>query len=142
MIFYHDAWYKVGREQGLNEKMSAEWAFKDCGEYITVPFQQMLTQGIEATATHTLERVHPSHQREVGLLLDLDLKSLGVSSSLFEAITESIWQEYEPVATREEYDTGRAEWARTFLKRPFIYHTEWFIERFEDQARKNLKALI
>lgn len=142
MIFYHDTWYKVGREHGLNEKKSAEWALKDCGSYLQVPYKHVLPQGIEATVTHTLDGVDPSFHREVGLLLDLDLKTLGSPLPVFQEITEVIWKEYKPVYTREEFDTGRAIWARTFLERPFIYHTEWFKERFESQARKNLEALL
>lgn len=142
MIFYHDVWYKVGREFGLNENMSAEWALSDCGQYLENQYQQALHQGIKATATHTLENVDPEYHKEVELLLDLDLKCLGLPLPDFQVVTEAIWGEYEPVATREEYDTGRAQWAQSLLERTNIYHTDWFLEKFEKQARKNLRALL
>ncbi len=143
LILYHDVWYKVGQPHGTNEHNSAEWAVSDFGDardVETVRLTRMLRQGIVATATHTLDKVNPNYVEEVSLLLDLDLWGLGQSAEYFQANTEAIWLEFQPIATRKQYDEGRAAWAKSFLKRDAIYHTEPYLG-LEHKARENLAAL-
>lgn len=144
LILYHDVWYKVGQEHGTNERNSAEWAIADFGDgrdVETARLTRMLRQGIIATATHTLDGVNPNYVKEVSLLLDLDLWGLGQSSEYFQANTEAIWREFQPIATRKQYDTGRAAWAKSFLARDGIYHVEPYLG-LERKARENLATLI
>lgn len=143
LILYHDVWYKVGQQPGTNERNSAEWAIADFGDIRdvdTVRLTRMLRQGILATATHTLDEVNPNYVEEVSLLLDLDLWGLGQSPEYFQANTEAIWCEFQPIATRKQYDEGRAAWAKSFLKRDAIYHVEPYLG-LEHKARENLAAL-
>ena len=144
LILYHDVWYKVGQPHGTNERNSAEWAVNDFGDVRdveTVRLIRMLRQGIVATATHTLDDVNPNYVEEVSLLLDLDLWGLGQSSEYFQSNTEAIWREYQPIATRQQYDEGRAAWAKSFLARDVLYHVEPYLG-LEQKARENLAALV
>lgn len=142
LIVYHDVWYKIAREHGQNERLSADWAIKDLVSY---PGNQqvlfaLVRQGIEATITHSLEGVEQRFVPIVSYLLDLDLWGLGQPPVRFQLDTEAVWQEFEPRYTREEFDSGRSAWAAAFLERPRIYHTERF-SCYEASARENLKAL-
>ena len=142
LIIYHDVWYKISREPGENERMSAAWAVEDIKHYKEGPewLPALMQQGIEATITHTLEGVNEKSAELVAYLLDLDLWGLGQSPARFQEDTEAVWREFEPRYTRSEFDTGRSSWASTFLKRPQIYHTQHF-QHLEVQARENLLAL-
>jgi predicted metal-dependent HD superfamily phosphohydrolase len=144
MILYHDAWYKVGRSAGENEKKSAEWAWDDLSQDErpeALTRRRAVKQGILATATHSLDNINPEYVDEIATLLDLDLWGLGQSTERFQEDTEKVWREYQSIATRQEFDAGRAAWARSFLAaRKRIYHTEPFLH-LEDQARRNLEAL-
>lgn len=141
LVLYHDVWYKVGQPAGKNEQMSAAWAVDDFTlNPDTAYLSEFLRQGIEATATHSLDAVNAEYKEEVSLLLDLDLWGLGQSYDQFTKDTETIWHEFQPIATREQYDSGRARWAYTFLKRPSIYHAEEY-KHLESKARENLTLL-
>lgn len=142
LIIYHDVWYKIAREPGENERMSAEWAIRDLEPYSRnhERLPALLRQGIEATITHTLDGVEQEFVEVVSYLLDLDLWSLGQPAAIFQENTEAIWREFEPRYTRAEFDRGRSAWAATFLQRPHIYYTPHF-KHLEAPARENLMAL-
>lgn len=147
LILYHDVWYKVLRTRGYNELCSIEWALADIstsqgfGPTELKRTRQVLRQGIIATIDHSLDKVDPDYVPEVALLLDLDLWILGQDYALFHKYNENVYGEYQPIFSREEFMTGRADWARSFLKRPKIYHTEKFLH-LEEKARQNLSRLI
>jgi len=144
LIIYHDVWYKVGQKPGTNEENSVRWAISDFGDHRTVDtvrLTRMLRQGIRATVNHTLEGVNPHYVDEVALLIDLDLWGLGQSPDYFQEKSEAVWREFQPIFTREQFDTGRAQWAKSFLLRERIYFNEVYL-CLEDQARQNLSSLI
>ena len=144
MILYHDVWYKVGRSAGENEKQSAQWAVDDLAGASDelIRLRRCLQQGINATATHSLADTNPVYVDEIATLLDLDLWGLGQEPESFQEDTEKVWQEYQPIATREEFDNGRSIWAQNFLSsRNQIYFTEPFLDR-EEMAQRNLKQLV
>lgn len=147
LIVYHDIQYKVLRASGYNELSSFKWAKADIEtSQILDPISlkrtcRMLKQGIMATVDHSLNKVNAAYVMEVSLLLDLDLWILAQDFFVFNQYNENIWGEYQPILTREEFLTGRADWAQSFLKRPRIYLTEHF-QHLEDRARHNLSGLI
>ncbi len=140
-IIYHDSWYKVGREKGLNEEMSARMATKGINSApIYREVVEMVTFCIIATTKHTLEGVPEKYHPVVGLMLDLDLMGLGQDSQAFAADTRKIWREYEPTMTANEYRICRISWAESFLNRDSIYHTRFF-SHLEEKAQENLFQL-
>lgn len=145
MIVYHDVWYKVGRPAGENEEESAKWAYGDIDSENTseavIGLRRAVRQGIRATAKHSLDNINPKYVEEIGTLLDLDLWGLGQTPDRFKEDTEKVWGEFQPIATRGEFDKGRSVWARGFLEnRNGIYHTEPFLH-LEDMAKYNLEQL-
>lgn len=147
MILYHDVWYKVGRKRGENEVRSAKWAVADLMDLnlaYTVEEKRLvrcINQGIVATIKHELAGTNGRYVEEIATLLDLDLWGLGQSPERFQEDTEKIWEEYQPILTREEFMDGRIQWAKDFLaSRSQVYHTEPFFQ-FEDMAQENLASL-
>ena len=147
LIVYHDVWYKIMLEPGLNERMSACWAIEDVLGQESAGWHRaqkrlarLLKQGIGATVDHTLSAVDKEFHDIVGTLIDLDLAGLGKSPESFLVDTERVWREYEPVCIRSQFDEGRRLWAKEFLNRRKIFHTEVFAE-LEQQARRNLALL-
>jgi predicted metal-dependent HD superfamily phosphohydrolase len=143
MIGGHDVVLKVGLLAANNETASADFT-ADIVVKTGEPkwFETCVWKGIVATQKHSLKDVPDHHHQLVSYLLDLDLEGLGMSAVEFAANTEAIWLEFQPVTTREKYNDGRGAWARSFLARPRIFHTELFYARYEQRARENLGRLI
>lgn len=74
-------------------------------------------------------------------LVDIDLAILGSSPILFATYEENIRREYAWVS-EELYRTKRKEILASFLHRASIYHTDFFRDRYEQQARENLRWSI
>lgn len=148
MIIYHDVVYKLYPEEGWNECQSACIAIVHLTEAgLPIEIGRTVGAGIYTTITHTLDALDESPPDSdimrvpIAYLLDLDLAAgLGRSWEEFSANTELVWQEYQPVATREQFDLGRIAWAKSFLQRPKIFHTEQFAH-LEDPVRDNLRRL-
>lgn len=145
LITHHDIVLKLGREKGWNEEQSAILAEN---HMVTLGFETSrigpVVCGILCTIDHQISGVlnfkDPKQQLAVELFLDLDLAGLGQPPDEFQQDTEAVWREFRAIATREEYDAGRAVWAAEFLKRDRIYHTRYFADK-RAQARTNLEAL-
>ncbi len=143
MKVWHDVFYKLGRDPGWNERMSANRSEKDLEQAgYGIDFISLVSGGIHATSHHTLGTVHPRNQAIVSLFLDIDLLAgLGTSWEEFSEITQLIQREYEPLYTAAEFKVGRVRWAKTFLDRPQIFLSPQFAQH-ETVARENLKRYI
>ena len=75
------------------------------------------------------------------LLSDIDLAILGAGPKRFDEYETQVRAEYRHVPTAL-YRPGRRKVLNGFLERPRIYHTEWFRERYEAQARRNLERSL
>lgn len=144
LVLYHDVFYKVGRPRGDNEVMSAEWAIHDLeltGHPKTIALAPLVHQGILATITHSLDQIDDCYQKEVALLIDLDLWGLGTNRRTFEQNTERIWYEQRYTQTKNEFRASQKAWATNLLDRPSVYLTK-YAENRERQARRNLWQLV
>ena len=70
--------------------------------------------------------------------VDIDLAILGSDRREYETYAAAIRKEYQFVRD-PEYQKGRSLVLRSFLDRPFIYHTKRFREELELAARSNLE---
>jgi predicted metal-dependent HD superfamily phosphohydrolase len=134
-IWFHDAVYVATRAD--NEERSAELArdsLREAGVASTV------TARIGRLVLATRHDVAPSDP-DAALLCDIDLSILGRSPDVFGAFERRIRQEYAwvPEAT---YRSTRARILRELLRRPQIYQTDRFRQRYEVQARANLERLV
>jgi pantetheine-phosphate adenylyltransferase len=74
-------------------------------------------------------------------LLDIDLIRLSKPYRIFSYYNGLVRKEYD-MFDDITYSQGRIEVFRSFLRKPFIYHTMEYRDRYEIQARKNLELFI
>jgi predicted metal-dependent HD superfamily phosphohydrolase len=126
-IFFHDIIYDATKKG--NEEKSARIAQKLLGEHYT----QLIQQLILSTKKH--QPLNDLHENAV--LLDLDLAILGSSLELYDAYRTAIRMEYN-VYPNLLYNPGRKKVLQKFLEREKLYFTDYFHEKYEQQARSNL----
>ena len=73
--------------------------------------------------------------------MDVDLWILGADSPRFDEYERQIRQEYAWVP-EQTFRQRRAAILREFLARPAIYSTSLFSQRYEAQARANLRRSL
>src|SRR3989344_1609799 len=134
-FFFHDVIYDPRRND--NEERSADFA--------KVSIKQMggedrLAEKINDMIIYTKHTEIP-FDYESQLLLDIDLSILGKSESEFDEYENGIRKEYDFVSD-EDFRNGRGEILEKFIKRPSIYITDRFRERYESKAIKNLERSI
>lgn len=86
---------------------------------------------------------HPSVAKtdDEKLMIDIDLAILGSDDSIYDRYEEAIRNEYQFVP-RRIYDVERRHLLQSFLKQKRIYQSDYFIEKFEYQARKNIMRIL
>lgn len=123
-LFYHDAIYDSHRSD--NEQASADWALQDLGQPDLVP---LILDTRHAAAP----------QSSLGeWMVDVDLAILGADPRRFDRYNADVRKEYQWVPNWL-YRRKRRQLLKAFLKRKSIYHTSFFRERLEQQARANLQ---
>lgn len=130
-IWFHDAVYQPGDDN--NELKSAYLAER-----------AMAVAGSSRDEAGTIRRMilatrhggRPETPDEA-LLLDLDLAILGAPNARFDRYEDDIRAEFHELPW-PAYVTGRRRVLRGFQDRPRLFHTDWFHERFDTQARANL----
>jgi predicted metal-dependent HD superfamily phosphohydrolase len=129
--FYHDYIYLAGKKD--NESRSADLAkqqMQQLGVDAEVINQTVLL--IEATAAHK-----PLDQDWMNRFLDADMSILGADSAVYQTYVENVRKEYQQIP-RLLFNAGRKSFVKNCLSSPRIFITDWFFDRFETQARKNL----
>lgn len=134
-IWFHDAVYNPHAAD--NEERSADLA-SECLKAggATPVLVNSVRQLILATKLHD-GTLHP----DASLLVDVDLTILGQPTERFWEYEKQIRAEYSWVETTI-FAEKRAEILERFLARDRIYHTKYYFERLETQARTNLRASI
>jgi predicted metal-dependent HD superfamily phosphohydrolase len=126
-IVFHDAIYDPAAKD--NEARSAEWA-RRAGYPDAVPL-------IEMTANHTAAK--PDH--DAALFLDADMAIIGAPAAQFDAYNEAIAREYSHVPA-DAFAAGRRAFLEKVLATPRIFHTAYFHDRLDAQARSNLRRAL
>jgi predicted metal-dependent HD superfamily phosphohydrolase len=135
-IWFHDAIYDSTRKD--NEEKSAELAAQHLSGKVEPKRLQRIVRMIEATATHQVpDFAQETARRDAALFLDMDLSVLGASPAEFDAYEQAVRLEYTWV-DEAAWRTGRAAVLKSFLTRPYIFHTETFRQSHERQARENI----
>jgi len=135
-IWFHDVVYDTERND--NEEESARLAVETLGE-LNINFETLgfVGQLILATKSH----VGHNLSQDGKLFLDLDLAILGMSQDIYEKYSRAIREEYSWVP-EQTYGKRRREILEGFLDRETIYFTNIMKDRFEEQARKNIRSEI
>jgi predicted metal-dependent HD superfamily phosphohydrolase len=134
-IWFHDAVYDTRRDD--NEQRSVEWAE-------SVIREAGLSQAIADRVSHSILATRHNVEvtdKDAQVLVDVDLSILGREADVFWRYEENIRKEYAWVP-EELFRQKRVEILRGFLERQYIYYHKEYRERFEKQARVNLREAI
>jgi predicted metal-dependent HD superfamily phosphohydrolase len=134
-LWFHDAIYDVRRHD--NEERCAEWVWT-CATKHSLPGD--ICDRVRDLVLATRHDGAPT-EGDQQLLVDIDLSILGA--------TEERYREYD-AAIRKEYDWvplivfkfKRRSVMQGFLKRPHIFTTRCFADRYEKQARENIERSL
>ncbi|MEK7640778.1 MAG: N-methyl-D-aspartate receptor NMDAR2C subunit [Patescibacteria group bacterium] len=134
-LWFHDVVYNPVLRN--NEEESAKFAMEIGDEAgISKEFLQRVAALIMATKHAEIPDFDDGR-----LIVDIDLAILGQSEEVFDKYEEDIREEYSWV--REDvFRSGRAEILQSFLDRHSIYCTQFFSDKYEAQARRNLTLSI
>lgn len=134
-IWYHDIIYQCLRKD--NEEKSALFA-KYRLEAINYPRQKLVRCYDQINATKKHELPENSSDLDTALLLDFDLSILGSDWTVYEKYCDKIRKEYSIFPTFL-YNRGRKKVLKQLLGRPQLYFTNYYVEQYEEKARKNLQ---
>ena len=138
-LFYHDIIYKVTRKD--NEERSALFAVEQLKQLQKAAKTDLQLNNIStrcekmilATKTHTI-----SDDNDTNLFTDADLSILGQSWKVYEKYIQQIRKEYA-IYPDFMYNSGRKKVLEHFLTMEYIYKTKLFREKYENQAKENLR---
>ena len=134
-LWFHDAVYLPGSAD--NEARSAHLAGTSlAGSGVPVSAADRIAGLVLATSHLGI----PS-ETDAALLCDIDLSILGRSREIFHRFEQQIRREYSSVP-EFSYRSARSEILRGFLRRPCIYQTGYFHDRYEAPARSNLTWVL
>lgn len=132
-IWYHDIIYKPTKNN--NEEKSALLAKK---RLKPLSFDEKTLKTIQnlifSTKKHELIL---TENNDNSYLLDIDLSILGSNWNTYETYTKNIRKEYG-MFPDFIYKKGRKKVLQHFLERKTLYFTEFYKNKFEQQARENL----
>jgi predicted metal-dependent HD superfamily phosphohydrolase len=130
-LMYHDIIYST--TSGSNEENSAVIAVKAL-ETVSYPDERIaqVNKMILATKAHS-----NSGDQDVDLFTDADLSILGKPQDVYTDYCSKIRKEYS-MFPDFLYNPGRRKVLQSFLSMERVFKTEFFFDKYETTARKNL----
>lgn len=130
--FYHDYIYVAGDRN--NEPESGKIAAIQMAALgIESSVIEKTVYLIEATAQHKTKSAE-----WMNVFLDADMAILGVVHERYNSYRENVRREFAAIP-EFLYKQGRKKFLQKCLEENRLFKTEWFFNRFEDQARKNIQ---
>ncbi len=139
-MLYHDAVYEAGR--GDNEARSAMMARAAIARWLPdagVDVERVAAL-IELTARHGRLR-GDELDADAALFLDADMAILGAPAAVFDAYDRGIAAEYRGKVPGLLFRLNRRRFLKGVLAQPRIFFSDFFHERYDAQARANLRRL-
>lgn len=133
-IWFHDVIYDP--QASDNEEQSAKIMLNHCVGILKKAELAKIARWIIATKKHLPTKVH-----DLKYLLDIDLAILGALPQRFTEYEKQIQQEYAWVKP-DIYQVKRAEVLTQFYQQQPLFQTEYFQQRFEENAKRNLLAAL
>jgi predicted metal-dependent HD superfamily phosphohydrolase len=134
-LWFHDAVYNP--KAGDNEEQSAALAHRCLTEAgVSADLAEAVGRLVMATKRH-----EAGADPDAPVMIDVDLSILGRPEQRFLQYEAQIRQEYSWVPGFI-FKSKRAEILEQFFARNRIFQTDWFHEKYEDQARRNLEVSI
>jgi predicted metal-dependent HD superfamily phosphohydrolase len=134
-IIFHDVVYNIGAKSSENEKKSLK-ASRIAARLARLPheFIQKTSEYIMATA-----QTSPPQSLGAKLMSDLDLSSFAVPSSYYFRYGQQVLDEDTHVIPEKEHLRKLLGFMNLLTGRPRIFFTNYFFDRYEDQARANIE---
>jgi predicted metal-dependent HD superfamily phosphohydrolase len=140
-VLYHDAIYEPGRKD--NEARSAQLAREHIAQWppdAGIDADRVAAL-IELTARHGM--LAPAEvDRDAALFLDCDMAILGAPPEVFDAYDRGIAAEYRGQVPGWMYRLNRRRFLKALLGRERIFLSDFFHERLDAQARRNLRRAV
>lgn len=130
-IFYHDIIYDTQTRD--NEEQSALFSEEALA---ILGVKEKITREVTKLILET--KSHEASTKENELFLDADIAILGSTQANYNSYAQAIRYEYN-IFTDEAYHKGRILVIESFLKKERIYKSDYFYEKYEKKARKNLE---
>lgn len=130
-LWYHDAVYDTKAKD--SEERSAALAVEMVR---SASLPDNLGQSVASLIMATKHSAVPTDS-DVQLLVDIDLSILGQAEEKFDEYERQVRKEYEWVP-QDAFVAGRSTILKSFLNRPNIYATQFFRNKYETQARRNI----
>lgn len=139
-VLWHDAVYVPGADKSMNEKLSAKLMLATAANGPSF-FNTVDKPTLLAAERIILETTHAGEPSDEAVrVVDLDLYRLGSPWPEFDRHAHAIEREFRVLHdSPEKFWTARANFYRSMLQRPHIFSTAPFQERYEAQARDNLR---
>src|SRR5687768_3757998 len=140
-ILYHDAIYEAGRRD--NEARSADLAVEHIARWLP-------DAGVDAARVAELINLTARHgtfvpgdvDRDAALFLDCDMAILGAAPAVFDAYDRGIAAEYRGHVPAWLFKLNRRRFLKALLARERIFVSDFFHERYDAQARINLRRVV
>lgn len=130
-LFYHDYIYKATAKD--NEEQSAGIArVRITALGLPQSKISIVSDMILATKGHDA-----SQNSDVNYFTDADLSILGAPAGEYDQYTRDVRKEYS-IYPDILYKPGRKKVLKHFLDMPYLFKTDFFRERLEDNARRNI----
>jgi predicted metal-dependent HD superfamily phosphohydrolase len=134
-LWFHDAVYDVRRQD--NEQRSADWASAAVLDGGVAPSTADRVHALVMVTRHDAE----PEGSDQSILVDVDLSILGADEARFDEYEQQVREEYSWVPG-VVFRYKRRGILEEFLRRPRIFRTPRFSERYETRARANLRRSI
>lgn len=139
-IWFHDVIYDVRKSDNeLQSGYYAVTALTNLG--VSASLSQRVYELILLTQHPNKPDPRSVDMQDQALLLDIDLSVLGQAHNVYQVYETAIRAEYQHVPSWL-YKFARQRLLKSFLKQPVIYHSSYFQEKFESQARLNIQSAL
>lgn len=134
-LVFHDAIYVAGQTD--NEANSADLARAVLDACVSSAELEAIDRMIRATSNHHAHAT--SADRDLAVMLDIDLSILGAPRDQYARYANAIHDEFVPTATTDaRFRTGRLEFLERTLASPNLFITAEASRRWDAQARANI----
>ena len=139
---FHDVIYVPGLDNNELESCKAMYDFLKPHE-TRVPKINITAvwHAIEKTAEH-FKLDDGAVIRDPAKFMDCDIAGLADDWETFVVKNDQLHKEFCTVGNPEDVNKGRIKFLKSVLERPHIYYSEWGRERFEQQARRNIRLYL
>ncbi|NIR32331.1 MAG: hypothetical protein GWN84_24125 [Gammaproteobacteria bacterium] len=133
-LWFHDAIYQPSASD--NEQRSAQLFLRWAQGCFEAGFARKVCDLILITEHET-----PPRTTDEKFIADIDLSSLGLDWEIFRRDSDAVREEFSHLSDAEYYP-AHARFLRSLLERPRFYFTDFFSERYEDTARRNIERYL